>query len=136
MDVLLPLAGGALIGLSALLLLMSVGKIAGVSSILSNILSYPTFNHLWRYCFLIGLMSGSFLYYQFSPTHFDYSFLNTKLELIIGGILVGFGTRLGSGCTSGHGVCGIPRLSTRSIIAVLVFMLTAMITIFVRRHLL
>ena len=88
----------------------------------------------WKLFFLIGLAAGSFLLNQFDPSLFNYEIQTSMPEMIIGGALVGFGTRLGSGCTSGHGVCGLPRLALRSLVAVLVFMATAIITVYIRQH--
>ena len=128
------LLGGTLIGLSAALLLLFNGRIAGISSILSGVLFQIKGDTLWRATFIAGLLSGGLL----APLVFHREFvfeLNAPLPaIIIGGLLVGFGTRLGSGCTSGHSVCGIARLSPRSIIATIVFMFSAMVTVALVRH--
>jgi uncharacterized membrane protein YedE/YeeE len=126
------LLGGACIGLAATLLMILLGRIAGVSGILFTALKSPL-NNFWAIFFFSGLLLGAFGYHFISgnpvPT-FDVS-----LPLIItGGFIVGLGTKMGSGCTSGHGICGIGRLSVRSIIATCTFMLFGFITVFVRLH--
>ena len=128
-------AGGILIGLAAVLLLALNGRIAGISGILSGLLtSKDRFERRWRLLFLLGLIAGPALY------QFFYGPLRLQIEastpaLLTAGILVGFGTRLGSGCTSGHGVCGIARLSPRSILATAVFMTFGIAVVFLARHL-
>ncbi len=128
------LAGGALIGLASLLLLLLIGRISGISGILGGTLQQPNSDTGWRLAFLVGLVAGAGLMAKylggFQPTQ-----VTGTLGLAIAGLLVGFGTRLGAGCTSGHGICGLARLSPRSLAAVLIFMASAMITIFVLRHL-
>ena len=122
------LAGGAVIGLSAVLLLRLNGRIAGISGILNGAMTTAYGDRLWRLLFLIGLVAGGFMHQavtgdtMVTRADFPYS------QLIIAGLLVGFGTRLGSGCTSGHGVSGISRLSRRSIVATCVFLGVGMIT--------
>ena len=129
------LAGGVLIGLSATLLLWLNGRIAGISGIVSGVV-FPTAGEVsWRIAFLLGLVIAAGLYMAFVPgaplPRTDFS----RFGLIAAGLLVGFGTRMGNGCTSGHGVCGIGRLSTRSFAAVATFMAAAIATTFVVRHL-
>jgi len=133
-DFLYALGGGTLIGLAAALLLWANGRIAGVSGILGGALSARPFDLGWRLAFLVGLLSGGALIFVV-PWRFDMSELPSLAQLSIAGLLVGFGTRLGSGCTSGHGVCGIGRGSPRSLLATLVFMLTGALAVFVVRHL-
>lgn len=128
------LIGGALIGLSATMLLLFLGRIAGVSGILASSMTQAE-GRVWRLCFLVGLMLGAFLVALSHVVPAELRQDYPRALLIIGGILVGYGTRLGSGCTSGHGICGLARFSMRSLLATLVFMLTAMITVFVIRHL-
>ena len=128
------LAGGALFGLASLLLLLMLGRIAGISGILGGLLQRPGADTPWRLAFLIGLPLGALTTAQllggFTPR------LATETPgLIAAGLLVGFGTRLGAGCTSGHGICGLARLSPRSLVAVLAFMASGMATVFVTRHL-
>ena len=129
------LLGGALIGLSAFLLLWFNGRIAGISSIMSGLYTTEGADRHWRISFLIGLLLGAFLWHWFSPESLNLR-QNYPLPLImIGGFLVGFGTRLGSGCTSGHGICGIALLSPRSITATLTFMASGLLTVYLIRHL-
>ena len=130
------LIGGALIGSAAVLLFLLNGRIAGVSGIAGRLLDREIHNRrdeiAWRGLFLVGLVIGAGVYSLWMPVTIH---LNASVGLLtIAGLLVGFGTQLGSGCTSGHGVCGIARLSPRSIVATLVFMASAMITVFVMRH--
>lgn len=126
------LIGGALIGLAATLLLWLTGRIAGVSGIAGGLLTRPTGEVAWRALFVVGLVAGAGLYRLVAPMTLH---IEASLPVLIaGGLLVGFGTQLGSGCTSGHGVCGVARLSPRSIAATLVFMGSAMVTVFLVRH--
>jgi hypothetical protein len=125
------LAGGILIGLAAVWLLAANGRIAGVSGILHGLFAQPPGDRMWRMAFIAGLVVAGFLWRAFAGV--------TQPELNAGwmslaGVLVGFGTRVGGGCTSGHGVCGLGRLSLRSFVAVAVFMLCGMIAVFVARH--
>ena len=129
------LVGGMLIGLSATILLAFDGRIAGISGIVNGAIKFKKEEN-WRWLFIFGMLAGGFLYeYLFTsePTPLS-SF--APGAMIIGGFLVGFGTRLGNGCTSGHGVCGLGRLSFRSLMAVITFMITAIITVFITRHIL
>jgi uncharacterized protein len=132
---LIALAGGVLIGLAATLLLWLNGRVAGVSGILNGVIFPHRQDVAWRAAFLIGLIVAGGLYMALVPgaslPRTDYS----RAGLIVAGVLVGFGTRMGNGCTSGHGVCGLGRLSLRSLVAVLTFMATAMATTFVVRQL-
>ena len=123
------LAGGALIGLAAVLLALFNGRIAGISGILSGLLRPVKGEWPWRLAFIVGLMAATLLVAR-PEIHIEAS---TPM-LIIAGLLVGVGTRLGSGCTSGHGVCGLSRLSMRSLVATLLFMIEAMVTNFLVRH--
>ena len=128
------LLGGALIGLSATLLLWSIGRIAGISGIVNGLGTAPRSDRAWRAAFLLGLMLAGGIAMQllpYAPSHLQTG--STSL-LLLAGLLVGFGTRMGGGCTSGHGVCGLGRLSWRSLAAVLTFMLTAIATVFLMRH--
>jgi len=135
-DFLYALAGGALIGLSASLLLLANGRIAGISGILGGALTPKAADFGWRLTFLLGLLVGGGALIFLMPQRFDMTGMPSLLWVAVAGVLVGFGTRLGSGCTSGHGVCGIGRGSPRSIAATLTFMLTGGLTVFVARHLL
>ena len=131
------LIGGILIGLSATLLLLLLGRIAGVSGMVHTLVAPPlNESSLWRWLFLAGLVLGTAIYeYSLAGSPTPTSPL-APWAMIIGGFLVGFGTRQGNGCTSGHGVCGLGRLSPRSLVAVLIFVATALITVFVTRHVL
>jgi uncharacterized protein len=130
------LAGGALIGLAAALLLLAGRRIAGVSSIAAGVLRFERGETAWRLAFIIGLVAGVWAYALAGGSLADISIEADWATLIAGGLLVGIGTRLGGGCTSGHGVCGISRFSGRSIVATVVFMATAAATVFVVRHVL
>ncbi len=127
-----PLIGGVLIGLSATLLLALLGRVAGVSGIVGNVVSAPKFVQPWQLGFIGGLVATGW----FLLGHDRAVSLASPMVLVIAGLLVGFGTRMGSGCTSGHGVCGLSRLSRRSLVATCVFMAAGMLVVFVSRHLL
>jgi uncharacterized protein len=118
------LAGGLLIGLASWLLLASLGKVAGISSIAAGLLSH---DKSWRWAFMAGLVGGGALFTAWLAP--PVTVLRPTGLLIAAGLLVGFGTVLGSGCTSGHGVCGLGRRSARSLVAVLVFMCTGVVTV-------
>lgn len=126
------LIGGLLIGASAALFLLLNGRIAGISGILGGALEQASADGAWRYAFLAGLVAAPAAWAVFVPVTVEIE-ASTPL-LIAAGLLVGFGTRLGSGCTSGHGVCGISRLSMRSIVATVTFMAFGFLTVFVMRH--
>ncbi|MGE0822267.1 MAG: YeeE/YedE family protein [Candidatus Binatia bacterium] len=129
------LFGGMLIGMSASLLLLCDGKIAGISGIVGGLLSPTKGDTVWRALFVVGLLLGGLVFSLTAPASFTISISRSTGALILAGLLVGFGTRLGNGCTSGHGVCGISRLSPRSLVATLTFMATAIATVFVINHL-
>jgi uncharacterized membrane protein YedE/YeeE len=133
-DWLLALAGGVLIGLAATLLLWLNGRVAGVSGIVNGVLFPARGEVAWRLAFLLGLVLAAGAYMALVPGAPQPRTDFPRWALVAAGLLVGFGTRMGNGCTSGHGVCGIARLSPRSIAAVLVFMATAMLTTFLWRH--
>ena len=122
------LAGGAMIGLAAVLLLKLNGRVAGISGIVNGALTIQAGDRLWRLLFVVGLILGGGAYRLFSTAPLMAREGFPLGLLVMAGLLVGFGTRLGSGCTSGHGVCGIARLSPRSLIATLVFLGTGMLT--------
>ncbi|MDJ0616746.1 MAG: YeeE/YedE family protein [Calothrix sp. MO_192.B10] len=127
------LCGGILIGLSATLLLLFNGRIAGISGIFNGAIAFAN-DKAWRWLFLIGMVLGGVIYeYLLAPEPTPTSVFS-PWEMIIGGFLVGFGTRMGSGCTSGHGVCGLGRLSLRSLVAVITFLTTGIMTIIVMRY--
>lgn len=129
------LLGGALIGISAFLLLWLNGRIAGISSIMNRVFSSSGPNRYWRISFLLGLLVGAAVWQMLGTQPFVPG-QGYPLPLIIaGGFLVGLGTRLGSGCTSGHGICGLSLMSFRSIVATLTFMASGFVTVFIIRHL-
>jgi uncharacterized membrane protein YedE/YeeE len=135
-DSLHALIGGGLIGLAAALLVLLNGRIAGVSGIVGGLLQLPRRGEVaWRIAFVAGLILAPVFYGLFATLP------AARIEagwgtLVLAGLLVGFGTRLGSGCTSGHGVCGLSRLSPRSMVATAIFMGTGIATVFVSRHVL
>lgn len=128
------LLGGALIGLAAVFLMAMHGRIAGISGITGGLLQNTAGDRGWRWLFLAGLVAGVALHEWLRPESFVLREGFPPALIIAAGLLVGVGTRMGSGCTSGHGVCGISRLSARSIVATVVFMITAAITTAVVRH--
>lgn len=126
--------GGLLIGLAGIAFLALSGRIAGISGIVGGILGAPATDRRWRFAFLAGLLAGGWALAVFHPPALSMEPLPSVTRLVVAGLLVGFGTRLGSGCTSGHGVCGLGRLSRRSLAATATFMTTAIVTVFVTRH--
>jgi uncharacterized membrane protein YedE/YeeE len=129
-------AGGALIGLSAVLLMLFTGRVAGVSGIFDGIINPQTSDRAWRLAFIAGLIVAPFaallVGYPVSMPQMPGSYVT----VVVGGFLVGFGARRGSGCTSGHGVCGVARLSSRSIAATGVFMAAAIVVVALTHHVL
>jgi uncharacterized protein len=128
--------GGALIGISAVLLMLSTGRIAGISGIFSGLLNMRGEDKGWRIAFLAGLLlapviAGLIGYGMSAP-----KLPSSWAVIVVAGLLVGFGTRLGGGCTSGHGICGIARLSPRSVAATVIFLVTAIATVAITRHVL
>lgn len=115
------LIGGAIIGIAVSLMLVFNGRVAGISGIISGVLKPQKNDLFWRVAFLLGLLTGGIVLKVFRPDVFVLASNMTKLDYVIAGLLVGFGTLLGNGCTSGHGVCGISRLSMRSIMATVTF---------------
>lgn len=130
------LGGGILIGLSAVLLLAVNGRIAGISNLLGGLVGAPAADVPWRLLFLAGLVAGVAVYQGVAGLVPEARIAFPPWLLAAGGLLVGFGTSLGNGCTSGHGVCGLGRLSPRSLVAVLVFLCTGIVTATVVRHVL
>lgn len=128
------LAGGVLIGLAATLLLWLSGRIAGISGIVGGVILPHKCEWGWRVAFLVGLIGAGAAGLHWVPGAFAPRQGFPPLLLVVAGLLVGFGTRMGNGCTSGHGVCGLGRLSPRSLVAVLVFMATAIATTYLVRH--
>lgn len=133
-DYLTAFIGGTLLGVSAVGYLWVNGRIAGISGLISQVISPKTLLSTPALWFLLGLMIVPFAYGAFTQPQIQIE--SSPFIMILAGLLVGFGTRLGSGCTSGHGICGISRLSKRSIIATLTFMLAGAVTVFVMRHIL
>jgi uncharacterized membrane protein YedE/YeeE len=129
------LLGGVLIGLSATVLMAFNGRVTGISGIMNGALSFAR-SEMWRWFFLGGLLGGSMLYEYVLAPHPTPVYGFAPLTMIVAGFIVGFGTRMGNGCTSGHGVCGLARFSVRSLAAVLTFMTTGAITVFITHHLL
>ena len=128
------LAGGVLIGIATALFLLFNGRIAGISGILGGLLRPMAGDIGWRMAFVSGLVGAPLIYNLATPlpaVHVD----ATMTTLVVAGLLVGVGTRYGSGCTSGHGVCGLSRLSLRSMVATASFMLAGFVTVFIARHL-
>lgn len=121
--------GGALIGLSAVMLMAFNGRIAGISGLFSGAFSSAAGDRAWRRFFLIGLIAAPIIYTLSVKVAPEFGITSSLPVIVVAGILVGFGTRLGSGCTSGHGVCGMSRLSLRSMVAVALFMASGAITV-------
>ncbi len=128
------LAGGALIGLAASLFVLFNGRIAGISGILGGLLEWPAGDIAWRLAFLLGLIAAPLAWGLFAPLPAVRIEAGTA-TLVAAGLLVGLGTRYGAGCTSGHGVCGLSRLSPRSLVATASFMAAGFATVFLVRHL-
>lgn len=128
------LMGGILIGVSASILLAFNGRIAGISGMINGVLEFsPT--QRWRWYFLGGMIAGGFIYEYILPLPPTPASGVAVIPMILGGLLVGWGTRMGNGCTSGHGVCGLGRLSMRSLVSVISFLASGMITVYITRHL-
>lgn len=129
------LGGGALIGLSAVLLMLSLGRVMGATGILAGFLSPSNLSDwTWRAAFLAGMITGPLAALVLTGKMPEVQVPVSTPMLLVGGFIVGLGVTFGAGCTSGHGVCGMARLSPRSIVATLTFMLTTTITVFVIRH--
>lgn len=127
------LLGGLLIGVAVSILLLINGKIAGISGILGQTISINVKANSWRIAFLLGLVISPLVYGLFYPLP-SFKLNSNSLTIIAAGLLVGFGTRLGNGCTSGHGVCGIARFSIRSVVATVTFIAFGMLTVYIIRH--
>ena len=131
------IAGGLFIGAASVFLFFGIGRVAGVSGILWRGLfkeNAHESDRLWSMVFLFGLCFGGWLLHVFTDIPVPELVTESRWKIAVSGLLVGFGTRLGNGCTSGHGVCGIGRLSLRSVVATSVFMLTAVLTVILMRH--
>lgn len=127
------LAGGGLIGVAATMLLVFNGRVTGISGIVSGAINPTRGDFFWRWSFLIGLIGGGFILKEQMPEVFLGRLSTHDWTLILAGLLVGFGTLLGSGCTSGHGVCGMSRLSIRSLVATVSFIVAGVLSIVVYR---
>lgn len=127
------LIGGGLIGVAVTLKLLFNGRVTGISGIVSSSLAKPTRDGFWRLAFLGGLIIGGILMHFIQPEFFANISGRNSVQVILAGLLVGFGTVMGSGCTSGHGVCGISRLSIRSLIATITFMLFGFLAVYIVR---
>jgi uncharacterized membrane protein YedE/YeeE len=126
------LAGGILLGISASILMYLNGRIAGISGIVGGILSNSSAaEKAWRAAFVVGVIGGASVYAYFFPVSIEPREHVTTALLIVGGLIVGFGTAMGGGCTSGHGVCGISRFSLRSITATMVFLVAGIATVYI-----
>ena len=130
----ISLVGGLMLGVATVILLLGIGRIAGISGIFSSLLK-PKRVEMWQVLFIAGLVISPLLYRLVKPL--PVLDISTSIPLLIAaGLLVGFGTRLGSGCTSGHGICGNARLSPRSMAATVTFMLFGILTVYIGRHVL
>ena len=130
----ISLVGGLMLGVATVILLLGIGRIAGISGIFSSLLK-PKRVEMWQVLFIAGLVISPLLYKLVRPLP-DVEVSTSLPLLIVAGLLVGFGTRLGSGCTSGHGICGNARLSPRSMAATVTFMLFGIVTVYLGRHVL
>ncbi len=130
------LIGGLLIGLATALMMLLNGRIAGISGIVGGLLARNGSEVGWRAVFVVGLLLGAFIYMLATGGALPVRVEASLPVMVVAGLLVGFGTRLGSGCTSGHGISGIARLSKRSIVATLVFMGAGIVTVFLTGHVL
>lgn len=127
------LAGGVLIGLSAVLLMAIHGRVAGMTGILTGVIPPVASDWAWRAAFLAGAILAPMIF-VFAGGKIAFAVPVSTIALVVGGLIVGVGVYFGSGCTSGHGVCGIARFSPRSIVATIVFMIAAFVTVYVTRH--
>jgi uncharacterized membrane protein YedE/YeeE len=128
------LSGGIVIGLAAALFVLFNGRVAGISGIIGGLFRPKAGDTAWRIAFIAGLLAAPWLFQALAPLP-EIRVNAAPATLILAGLLVGIGTRYGAGCTSGHGVCGLARLSPRSLVATVSFMLTGFVTVFVIRHL-
>jgi len=129
--------GGALIGVSAVFLMFTLGRVMGATGILAGVI-FPnsTQDWLWRSLMLLGMLTGPWVFKLITGTLPTVTVTASPLMIVVGGLIVGIGVTLGSGCTSGHGVCGLARISKRSLVAVPAFMFSTVITVYVLRHVL
>ncbi len=131
------LVGGALIGLAAVLLMLSLGRIMGATGVLSGAI-FPSAegDRGWRWALLAGMLTGPWLFRLITGALPTIQVPMSSLMIVVGGVIVGIGVTVGSGCTSGHGVCGLARLSSRSLVAVVAFMFSTVVTVYIVRHVL
>ncbi|KAA9131486.1 YeeE/YedE family protein [Marinihelvus fidelis] len=133
---LLAAAGGLLVAASATLLMLGLGRIAGISGMLASATRRKSADRAWPAVFLVSMVAAAGITFYLAGFSFTPRQGFSTVALVLGGLLVGYGTAMGSGCTSGHGVCGLARLSPRSLVATAVFMTTAIVVVWVVRHLL
>lgn len=124
------LVGGFIIGASIVLYFYTTGRLAGISGILANTVTNKL-NRASNFLFILGLIIGPLIYFFFNKSSVNFEITNSFILIILGGFFVGLGTKMSGGCTSGHGICGISRFSIRSIIATIIFIITAIITVFI-----
>ena len=136
LSVVAPLVGGALVGVASLLVLRARGRVIGISGVLGGLLRPTAGDVAWRLAFVLGLVLSGGLAAWLRPQALRIEGTPGLVSIVLSGLLVGFGTRLGNGCTSGHGVCGVSRMSLRSIVATLTFMFTGALSVYVVRHVL
>lgn len=129
------LIGGSIIGISVSLMLLLNGRVTGISGIINGILTPAKGDTAWRVLFVLGLLAGGLTVSAFNPETFSGQLPTENWTIVVAGLLVGFGTILGSGCTSGHGVCGLSRLSPRSMIATMTFIAAGVAAVYVFRNL-
>lgn len=130
------LLGGALIGLSVTMMMLFVGRITGISGIFGGLVVPQRGEVAWRVTFVAGLVSGGLILRVFYPQAFPVQLDSSMVLVVMAGLLVGFGTRMGSGCTSGHGICGLARFSQRSFVSVFTFIATGAVAVYLLRHIL
>jgi hypothetical protein len=134
-DWIYALVGGMIIGLSVSIMLLFNGRVTGISGIVNGLLTPQRGDSAWRFTFLLGLFVGGLLLHFMAPQTFSGALATPTWTVVIAGLLVGLGTVMGSGCTSGHGICGISRLSPRSIIATLTFIIAGIISVYIFKSL-
>lgn len=135
MDWIYALVGGAIIGLAVTIMLLFNGRVTGISEIVNGMLKPTAGDFLWRFTFVLGLFIGGLILKVIRPEAFSGSLNNSTATVVIAGLLVGFGTIMGSGCTSAHGVCGISRLSVRSIVSTMTFITAGVLAVVIFRKL-
>jgi uncharacterized membrane protein YedE/YeeE len=128
------LLGGLLIGVAAGAMLLFDGKVAGISGVVDGLLHPMRGEWRWRACFVGGLLAGGVVLRLLDPGAYAFTIARSPAAIVTAGLLVGFGTRLGNGCTSGHGVCGVSRLSGRSLWATIIFVASGAVTVFLLNH--